>query len=263
MAECIGTYVLVLAGCGAVMTHERFGTPDHLGVSLVFGLVVAAVIYSLGHISGAHINPAITIAFAMTGHFAWRRVPGYLLAQSAGALAAAASLLVVFGGGDSLGATAPVIGVGRTFAVEVVLSAFLMVVIMAVATDSRVAAGIAGVAVGGTVGLEALWAGPLTGASMNPARSLGPALVAGDVGALWIYLLAPVIGMVLGAALYQAVAGRALLPGIESALPGLRPLSSAPGSSRGPSGILNVPAGPITSAASPRARDSAGGTAVG
>lgn len=226
LAEGMGAYALVLAGCGAVAAHERFGVPDHLGVSLTFGLVVAAVIFAFGRVSGAHINPAVTIALATTGHVPWRTVPGYVVSQSAGAVAAAATLAATVGGGGSLGATVPVIGEERTFALEVLLSAFLMVVIMAVATDPRVAAGIAASAVGGTVALEALWAGPLTGASMNPARSLGPAVVSGDVGAVWIYLLAPVVGMVVGAAAYQAVVGRD---------PVLEPAPTVSGTSSSPS----------------------------
>jgi MIP family channel proteins len=165
------------------------------------------MIYAVGHVSGAHLNPAVSLAFAVTRHFPWPRVAGYWSAQAAGALAAALVLRGSLGNHASLGATLPAGSQGQSFLWEVVLTFFLMFVIMAVATDSRAVGEAAAIAIGGTVALDALVGGPISGASMNPARSLGPAVVSGELHALWLYLTAPFLGAALGAATYQLVRG--------------------------------------------------------
>jgi len=211
-AELIGTFALVFAGAGAVMVDAKTGALGHVGVAFSFGLVVAAMVYALGHISGAHINPAVSLAFALSRHFPWSRVAGYWIAQSAGALIAAAILRGSLGNIAHVGATLPSGSQGQSFLWEIVLSFFLMLVVMAVATDTRAVGEGAAIAIGGTVGLDAMFGGPISGASMNPARSLGPALVSGDLHALWIYLTAPFLGAALGALAYQFVRGEETRP---------------------------------------------------
>jgi aquaporin NIP len=208
-AEGFGTFALVFAGCGAVVAEaEHPGSLGAVGIALVFGLVVMAMVYATGHLSGAHLNPAVTLAFTATRHFPRAEAAAYVVAQVAGALLAAALLAAIWPSQPAaLGATVPTVGIGSAFAYEAILTAFLMFVIMAVATDTRAVGAAAAIAIGGTVGLDALFGGPVTGASMNPARSLGPALVSGEVSDLWLYLLAPVLGAALGALAYQLVRG--------------------------------------------------------
>jgi aquaporin NIP len=205
LAECIGTYALVVAGCGAIMVNTQTAALTHVGVALTFGLVIMVMIAATGHISGAHFNPAVTWAFALTRHFPWREVPAYLGGQLFGAVVAAGTLLGLFGNTANLGATVPAGSAWQSFGLEVVLSAFLMFVIIAVATDTRAVGQLAALAIGATVALDALFGGPISGASMNPARSLGPALVSGMWAFQWVYLFAPVIGASLGAVLYQTI----------------------------------------------------------
>ena len=204
-AEGIGVFALVFAGCGAIVAEaEHPGSLGTVGIALVFGLIVMAMVYATGHLSGAHLNPAVTLAFVLTRHFPRGEALAYGACQVSGALLAAALLAAVWPGQPAaLGATLPAVGIGSAFVYEVVLTAFLMFVIMAVATDTRAVGAAAAIAIGGTVGLDALFGGPVTGASMNPARSLGPALVAGELDALWIYLTAPFLGAALGALVYQ------------------------------------------------------------
>ena len=178
-AELIGTYALVTAGCGAIMVNALTNSLSHIGVALTFGLIIMVMITATGHLSGAHFNPAVTIAFALTRHFAWRDVPVYIGGQLIGATTGALTLLAFFGPVANLGATLPSGSAVQAFGLEVLLSAVLMFVIMAVATDTRAVGQLAALAIGGTVALNALWGGPVSGASMNPARSLGPALVTG------------------------------------------------------------------------------------
>jgi MIP family channel proteins len=166
------------------------------------------MIYALGHVSGAHFNPAVTFAFALGRHFPWPRVALYWTAQVAGALVAAALLRASLGDIANVGATIPAGSDGQSFVWETILTFFLMLVIMAVATDTRAVGEAAAIAVGGTVGLDAMFGGPVSGASMNPARSLGPALVSGELDALWVYLTAPLLGAALGALAYQLVRSR-------------------------------------------------------
>lgn len=206
LADAIGTFALVFAGCGAVVVDAQTGALGHVGISGVFGLVVAVMIFATGHISGAHFNPAVTIAFAVAGRFPWKEVPAYLIAQSLAAIAASAAILGLIGPEAALGSTVPSVALGPAMGMEVLLTFFLMFVITSVATDSRASGHLAAVAIGGTVALCALMGGPLTGASMNPARSLGPALVSGTFDAQWLYVVGPIGGAILGAVTYGFVA---------------------------------------------------------
>jgi MIP family channel proteins len=209
-AEGLAAFALVFAGCGAIVANAtNDGALGAVGVSLTFGLIVMAMIYATGHLSGAHINPAVTIAFTLTRHFPAREAVAYIAAQVVGAIAAALVLLAVWPDQPAqLGATIPSVAVGSAFVYETILTAFLMFVIVAVATDTRAVGAAAAIAIGGTVGLDALFGGPVTGASMNPARSLGPALAAGEWTDLWIYLTAPLLGAAIGAVAYQLVRGK-------------------------------------------------------
>jgi MIP family channel proteins len=204
-AEALGTFALVFFGCGAIMVDAEKGNLGLVGISLAFGLVVMAMVFALGHVSGAHINPAVTFALATRSRFPWASVPAYWGAQVTGAIAAAIVLRSTLGDVANLGATNPSGSDAQSFTWEVTMTAALLVVILAVATDARSAAGMAAVAIGGTIALASLVGGPISGASLNPARSLGPALVSGDLGSLWIYLTAPVLGGMLGALAYDAL----------------------------------------------------------
>jgi aquaporin NIP len=206
-AEALGTFALVFFGAGSIMVAAEHGSFGQLGIALAFGLVITTMIYALGHISGAHLNPAVSFGFALSRHFPWSCVGAYWVAQCAGAIAAALLLRASLGDVADVGATQPSGSNAQSFLWEVVLTFFLMLVIMAVATDARAVGEAAAIAVGGTVGLCALVGGPVSGASMNPARSLGPALAAGELNALWIYLLAPLLGAAIGAIAYQLVRG--------------------------------------------------------
>lgn len=204
VAEAIGTFALVFAGTGAVVINaDTNGSIGHLGIALTFGLIVMAMIYAVGHVSGAHLNPAVTIAFTLVRHFSPRLVPVYLAAQLSGAIAASLILRALFGTPAALGATLPRDGITQSLILEIVLTLLLMFVIMAVATDVRAVGQAAALAIGGTVALEALFAGPISGASMNPARSLAPALVSWTWDAQWLYVVGPVAGALLGAIIYR------------------------------------------------------------
>jgi MIP family channel proteins len=207
-AEFIGTFALVFAGCGAIMVDATTHQLGHVGVAASFGLAIMIMIYAVGHISGGHFNPAVTTAFAITRHFGWSRVPGYWAAQVSGALVAAAALRATLGSVANIGATQPSGSDAQSFAFELVLSFFLMFVITAVATDTRAAGEAAAIAIGATVGLDALFGGPISGASMNPARSLGPAIVSATFGSLWIYIVAPLAGMAVAAVVYEWIRGQ-------------------------------------------------------
>jgi len=206
-AEGLAAFALVFAGCGAVVTNAtQQDALGAVGVSLVFGLVVMAMIYATGHLSGAHINPAVTIAFTLTRHFPVRDAVAYIAAQLAGATAAALVLLAAWSDKPAqLGATVPTVATGTALLYEIILTALLMFVIIAVATDTRAVGAAAALAIGGTVGLDALFGGPITGASMNPARSFGPALASGTWTDFWIYVTGPIAGAALGAFAYQLI----------------------------------------------------------
>lgn len=204
LTEFIGTFILVFAGPGAVMVDRiSDGSLSHLGVSFVFGAVVAAVIYATQHISEAHINPAVTLAFWTGGFFAKQKVIPYIVAQCLGAIAASVMLRLTLGNVADLGATLPLAGNWfQSLILEIILTFILMFVILGSGLDRRAADGFAGLAIGLTVGLEAAFMGPITGASMNPARSLGPALVGNIWQHHWLYWVAPIIGAQLAVLIY-------------------------------------------------------------
>ena len=205
-AECIGTFLLVFAGPGAVIVEDvSGGGVTSVGIGLSFGLAVMAAIYAIGHLSGTHINPAVTVAFALTRHFPWSHVPSYVLAQLIGACAASAVHLALFGNVAHLGATVPSGSAFQALGLEIILTLFLMFVISAVATDVRAVGQAAAIAIGGYVALAATFAGPVAGASMNPARSFGPALLSGTWTSNWVYWIGPVVGAAFGAWLYHYV----------------------------------------------------------
>jgi MIP family channel proteins len=207
VAEAIGTFALVFAGAGAIMVDARGHQLGHLGVALTFGLVIMVMIYAVGHVSGAHFNAAVTFAFALTRHFPWRHAVGYWAAQLTGAVAAAALLRASLGNVAHVGATLPSGSQGQAFLWEGVMSAFLMFVVLSVATDTRAVGEAAAIAVGGVVAMDALFGGPISGASMNPMRSLGPGLVSGDLHAIWVYIAAPILGAAGGAFAYEFIRG--------------------------------------------------------
>lgn len=213
LAELVGTFVLVFFGCGAVMAHmtgSAVGLPvNGLGVAFAFGLAVFVMAYAIGPVSGCHLNPAVTLALVVSKRFAWRDVPAYWVAQVAGALAAAVSLRYVFGDVANLGATLPAAGLshGALVAAEAIATGIFAFVILAVTRPSNPAPALNGIVIGTTLGSGLLVLGPLTGGSMNPARSLGPALVSGATDALLLYLTATLAGAVLGAVAFQVVFG--------------------------------------------------------
>lgn len=193
-AEAIGTFALVFAGTGAIVVDDLWGgVISHVGVALTFGLVVMTMIYSVGDVSGAHLNPAVSLGFWLARRLPARELGAYVVSQCVGALAASALLRALFTAHATLGATSPSIGIAPSFALEVVITFFLMFVILGVASGAKEA----GISVGATVCLCALFAGPVTGASMNPARSLGPTVFSGQWSALWLYVLAPATGAAL------------------------------------------------------------------
>ncbi len=198
ISEIIGTFALVFCGTGAMVINDfTGGTVTHVGVAITFGLIVMGMIYAFGDISGAHMNPAVTIGFAYAKKFPWKEVPAYVLAQLIGAFLASGILLYLFPESQTLGATVPGLSALKVFIFEIILSFFLMVVIINVSTGSKEIGVVAGIAIGSVVLLEAMFAGPITGASMNPARSIAPAVVSGNIADLWIYILAPIVGCVL------------------------------------------------------------------
>jgi aquaporin NIP len=198
-AEFIGTFVLVFAGTGAIVIDETSGgAVSHVGIALTFGLVVLAMIYTVGDVSGAHLNPAVTFGFLAARRFSAREAGPYVVSQCVGAIAASACLHFLFPRNATLGATMPAGPALQSFVLELILTAILMFVILGVSTGAAEKGITAGIVVGAVVGLEAMFAGPICGASMNPARSLGPALVSGHLQHLWIYIVAPAIGALIG-----------------------------------------------------------------
>jgi aquaporin NIP len=198
-AEALGTFALVFAGTGAVVINgESGGDVSHVGIALTFGLIVLAMIYALGDVSGCHINPAVTLGFFAARRFEGRWVVPYIAAQCVGAVLASLTLRLLFPTNEALGATVPRGSFAQSFVLETILTFLLMFVILSVSTGAKEKGITAGVAVGSVIALEALFAGPISGASMNPARSLAPAVVAVHLESLWIYLAAPVLGAGLG-----------------------------------------------------------------
>lgn len=204
IAEVTGTFALVFCGTGAIIIDQQSaGTVTHVGVAITFGLIVMCMIYSLGNISGAHINPAVSIAFAVAGRFPVRLLPGYIFSQLTGALLASLALRFLFPSNVLLGSTIPSGSDLQSFILEVILTFFLMLVILSVAVSGKEKGMFAGMAIGAVVGLEALFAGPVCGASMNPARSIAPAVVSGHLEHLWIYILAPVGGALMAVPVWK------------------------------------------------------------
>jgi aquaporin NIP len=194
-AEVFGTFCVVFAGTGAIVINDASGgAVSHVGIALTFGLVVMAMIYALGDVSGAHLNPAVTLGFVAARRFAPRPAVGYILSQIAGALLASILLRLLFPAHETLGATLPAGPAWQSFVLEIFLTWILMFVILSVSVGAKEKGILAGVAIGGVIAFEALFAGPICGASMNPARSLAPALVSGQLQHLWVYIFAPVIG---------------------------------------------------------------------
>jgi aquaporin Z len=198
-AELFGTFALVFAGTGAIVINDvSGGTVTHVGIALTFGLIVLAMIYAVGDVSGAHLNPAVTLGFFAARRFEGRWVVPYIVSQCAGALLASFALRLLFPTNATLGATLPAGDAVQSFVLEAILTLLLMFVILSVSTGSKEKGVLAGVAVGSVIALEALFAGPISGASMNPARSLAPALVSLRLESLWVYLAAPVLGACAG-----------------------------------------------------------------
>lgn len=203
-AELTGTFILVFCGTGAmVIDQQTGGAVGHVGVSITWGLAVMSLIYSIGDISGCHINPAVSIAFTLAGRFKAQLLPGYIISQLTGALLASLALKSLFPTCPLLGATMPAGAEMQSFMLELLLTFFLMLVIMNVAHGSKEQGQIAGLAIGSVVGLEAMFAGPICGASMNPARSIAPALISGHPEHLWLYVIAPITGAILAIPLWK------------------------------------------------------------
>jgi MIP family channel proteins len=217
LAEAIAVFTLVFAGCGAIIANAKtHGSVTSLGIALTFGLAIGIMVYAVGHISGAHINPAVTLGLAATRHFPLARVPLYWLSQAIGATVAALLLRAIYGNVAHLGTTLPSGSDGQSLALEVVMTFFLVFVVMAVATDFRAVGQAAALAIGGAIVMGGLFGGPISGGSLNPARSFGPALVSGTWDHLWVYIVGPLAGGLLGALVYEITRGeQPTIEGVE------------------------------------------------
>jgi aquaporin NIP len=208
-AELIGVYALVVAGGGAAIVDTQTHALTHVGVALVFGLVITVMIAAIGHISGGHINPSVSISLAVTGYLSWKDLLFYLLGQFLGAVLGALTLLAFFNTQAAVGMAvtepAATVSTWQALAIEGVLTAFLVFVVSSVGTDPQGIGKLAAFAIGGTIALDVLWAGPLSGGSMNPARSFGPALISGNWTDLWVYFVGPIAGGIIGALAYQFI----------------------------------------------------------
>lgn len=204
-AELIGTFILVFAGTGAIVINELYGSVTHLGVGLTFGLVVMVVIYSIGEISGAHINPAVSIAFWAAKRMNGKEVLPYIVFQILGAFLASFTIKMLFPESNLLGATLPAGSWEQSFILEFILTFILMFVILQVSSGSKETGTMAAIAIGAVVGLEAIFAGPVCGASMNPARSIAPAVMAGHLTHLWLYIVATTLGAVASVGAYRLI----------------------------------------------------------
>jgi aquaporin NIP len=213
IAELIGTFILVFCGTGAmVIDQQTGGAVSHVGVSITWGLVVMSLIYSIGNLSGCHINPAVSIAFTIAGRFKARLLPGYIASQLTGALLASLTLKILFPTSPLLGATMPAGSEIQSFVLELLLAFFLMLVIMNVVHGSKEQGQFAGIAIGAVIGLEAMFAGPICGASMNPARSIAPAIVSGHLMHLWLYVVGPIAGAALAIPVWKYLGGSGSRP---------------------------------------------------
>ncbi|KAM3748451.1 hypothetical protein ACB098_05G109900 [Castanea mollissima] len=207
IAEAVGTYFLIFAGCAAVVVNlDKDKVVTLPGIAIVWGLAVMVLVYSVGHISGAHFNPAVTIAFATCKRFPLKQVPAYIAAQVLGSILASGTLRLLFEGQQNkFAGTLPAGSNMQAFVIEFIITFYLMFVISGVATDTRAIGELAGLAVGSTVLLNVMFSGPITGASMNPARSLGPAIVHSEYRGIWIYMVAPILGAISGAWVYNVI----------------------------------------------------------
>ncbi|KAF8028108.1 hypothetical protein BT93_E0880 [Corymbia citriodora subsp. variegata] len=221
-AEFVGTFFLILCAVGGPIVNQKYGGAETLlGNAACAGLAVTVIVFSIGHISGAHLNPSVTIALAVIRHFPWIQVPGYITAQVAGSMCASYVLKLVFHPFANGGVTVPSVDIGQAFALEFLATFMLAFVVVAVATDTRAVGDLAGIAIGATVLLGVLVTGMPTGGSLNPARTLGPAVATGNYKGLWMYMVAPPLGAIAGAATYKAVK----LRGYEAELPHRRRMS--------------------------------------
>ena len=204
VAECFGTFALVFTGTGAIVINDvSGGTVSHVGIALTFGLIVLAMIYAIGDVSGCHLNPAVSIGFVVAKRFNSKQLIPYVISQFSGAILASIVLRILFPVHKTYGATLPAGSGLQSFVLEFILTMILMFVVMSVSTGAKEKGIMAGVAVGAIIALEALFAGPICGASMNPIRSLAPAIVSGQLGSIWIYLIAPVCGACFGVFVFR------------------------------------------------------------
>ncbi|KAI5684362.1 hypothetical protein M9H77_05590 [Catharanthus roseus] len=204
IAEIIGTYFVIFAGCGSVAVNKIYGNVTFPGICITWGLIVMAMIYTVGHISGAHFNPAVTITSAVFRRFPWKEVPLYIICQLLGSILASLTLVLIFEiNTQSFFGTLPAGSCGQSLAMEIIISFLLMFVISGTGTDDRAIGELGGIVVGMTITLNVFVGGPVSGASMNPARSIGPALVRGEFKGLWVYIIGPIIGTVAGASVYN------------------------------------------------------------
>ncbi len=214
LAEFLGTFFLVFAGTGAIVVNSvSGGVIGHAGIALTFGLVVLAMIHTFGDVSGAHLNPAVTLGFAAAGRFPWQETFPYIAAQIAGAFSASGLLKFLFPASATLGATLPAGSAAQSFILEVVLTAALMLMVLSVSTGAKEKGITAGIAIGSLIALEAMFAGPISGASMNPARSLAPAIVGGRLEHLWLYPAATIAGALLAVPLCRILRGHSCCGG--------------------------------------------------